>query len=85
MNTLKQIYDNLQRGYVYGYMFTNCKYPFFAKVLYKTNMGYIGCEHFGSSANENTKKELRWIIEVIFKCSPDEFVKKYECREGWLL
>lgn len=42
MNTLKQIYDNLQRGYVYGYMFTNCKYPFFAKVLYKTDMGYIG-------------------------------------------
>lgn len=85
MNTIKQIYDNLQAGGVYGCMFTNCKYPFFDEVLYKTTGGFIGYNYFGSSAIENTERGLQFIIERIFECSPDEFVKKYECREGWLL
>ena len=82
MNALKQIYDNLQAGGGYGYIFTKCKYPFFDEVLYKTPGGYIGYTHFGSSASENTERGLQFIIENIFECSPDEFVKKYECRTG---
>lgn len=82
MNTLKRIYDDLQAGGVYGYMFAKCKYPFFDEVLYKTPAGFIGFSNYGSSASENTERGLQFIIEVIFDCTPDEFVKKYECRTG---
>lgn len=80
MSTLKMIYNNLQNGKVYGRMFDNCRYPFFDSVLYKTNTGFIGWKNYGSSANKNTLKELKWIIEVIFHCTPEEFVALYECR-----
>ena len=39
--TLRQIYNNLQDGRIYGYDFTKCKYPFFDPVLYLTKDGYI--------------------------------------------
>lgn len=80
MTALERIYQNLQDGKVYGYMFTPCKYPYFHKVLYKTIYGHIGWNHYGSAANENTTKELAWVLEHIFRVTPEEFEQKYECR-----
>lgn len=77
---INEIYSNLQNKKVYGRMFTNVKYPFFDIVLYKTLGNYIGWHSYGSSANKNTKEDLKWIIETIFRLTPKEFIKRYECR-----
>ena len=81
-NLLDKIYNNLQQDKVYGRMVTNVRYPYFDTVLYKTITGFIGWHNFGSSANKNTKEDLKWIIETIFKCTPKEFVETYECRNA---
>lgn len=41
MNTLKQIYNNLQNDYEYGNMKYNCEYPYFDTVLCKDDNNYI--------------------------------------------
>ena len=79
MDTLHVIYNNLQKGKVYGYDFTNVRFPFFKIVLSK-NGRFIHWSNYGSSANKNTLKDLKWIIEVIFECTPEDFVQKFECR-----
>ena len=79
MDILHVIYNNLQQGKVYGYNFTNVRFPYFIIVLCK-NGRFICWSNYGSSANKNTIKELEWIITVIFKCTPEEFVAKYECK-----
>lgn len=79
---LKTIYKNINAGKEYGYMFNNVTYPFFNTVLsVSENNKYIRWQHFGSSANRNTIDDLQWIIETIFETTPEEFVKKYECRK----
>lgn len=75
--SLTRIYNNIQAGKIYGEYWLNVKYPFFSEVLYKTCGNYIGWTHYGSSANKNTKKELAWIISVIFDTTPEEFEKMY--------
>lgn len=77
---IKTIYENLNSGKIYGYMFTNCRYPFFDTVLY-ANDQYIYWSNYGSSATKNKIEKLQWLIETIFKTTPEEFAKKYECRE----
>lgn len=79
---IKTIYENINSGKEYGYMINNVTYPYFNTVLYVSeNNKYIRWQHYGSSANKNTIKDLQWIIETIFKTTPEEFAKKYECRE----
>ena len=34
--------------------------------IYKTTQGNIGWRYFGSSANKNTDRDLRWLLENIF-------------------
>lgn len=77
--TLKTIYENINNGKEYGYMMNNVTYPFFNTVL-SANTQYIRWQHFGSSANKNNINNLKWIIEIIFNLTPEEFIKKYECR-----
>lgn len=80
MTALKEIYKNINNGKKYGYVMKNVKYPFFDTVL-SANEQYIFWRHFGSSANKNTIGNLEWILENIFKLTPEEFIEKYECRE----
>ena len=77
---LDEIYTNLQNRKVYGYVVNKVRYPYFCEVLYKTMKGYIGWHNYGSSANKNTKEDLKFIIKKIFLLTPKEFVEKYECR-----
>ena len=82
MNKLQEIYKNLQKGKIYGRIFDNCKYPFFDVALHITESRgseYIAWQHYGSSANDNTIEALKWIIEVIFECSAEQFAEKYSC------
>lgn len=82
---LNTIYDNLMNGMKYGYVVKgkNIRYPYWHEVLGKHwCKPYFFWNNYGSSANRANKKELKFIIEVIFKMTPEEFVKKYECRKA---
>jgi hypothetical protein len=85
---LEEIYDNLQAGIAYGEDMTKeghswVKYPYFDTVLHlianspHTTEEVIGWRHYGSSANKNTKEDLKWVLDNIFKMTPTEFLQKY--------
>lgn len=81
---LDRIWGNINAGMRYGRDFLNVAYPFFEEVLYiGTGTGlkkYIFWRHYGSSANRVTKADLRWVIETIFRMTPEEFERAYEAR-----
>lgn len=80
---LKEIYMKLHEGYKYGIYENDMKYPFFNIVLLQyENRGkdYIGWRYYGSPAHEDTLEGLRWILDMMFKMKPSEFVQKYEAR-----
>lgn len=82
---LKTIYDYLQKGYYFGksYNFKDLRYAYFDEMLCKyTSHGvdYIGWHNYGSSANENTLRDLGWIIYNVFQTTPSKFLKEYEMR-----
>ena len=78
---LKAIYNNINAGKCYGYDVTGyVKYPYFNDVLYiRESYGkkYIVWHHAGESENKNTLSDLKWIITVIFKMTPTEFIQRY--------
>ena len=43
--------------------------------IYLTENGFIGWTRYGSSANENTLEGLNFVLDVIFKLTPDNFVQ----------
>ena len=57
--TLRQIYNNLQDGRIYGYDFTKCKYPFFDPVLYLTKMDILAGT---TMVQVQKKKKLKILI-----------------------
>ena len=80
MKAIDVIYKNLMENKYYGYVVTNVRFPYFHLSLYKGKK-FFYWNHYGSSANKATKKNLKWIIEVIFKMTPEEFINHYECRK----
>lgn len=78
---LYNILDNIKAGKRYGKDCTNVRYPYFHAVLYKQN-GFIGYNHYGSSAVKPTIAELLWIIEVIFGMTVKEFLEEYILEEN---
>lgn len=77
MTALDRIYNNLNAGYQYGEYLANVRYPMFTPCLSVSENGaYIRWRHYGESANENTKKDLNWIIETIFKTTTEEFERE---------
>ena len=85
---LKEIYNNLQAGITYGEDMDRehhswINYPYFNAVLYlianspTSTEEVIGWRHYGSSANKNTEKDLKWILDNIFNMTPTEFTSKY--------
>ena len=81
MKAIDIIYKNLMEGKYYGYVVKNVRFPYFHSVLNKHPFKSFFCwSNYGSSANKANKKELAWIIETIFKMTPEEFINKYECR-----
>lgn len=80
-NILKQIYWNLHNGIVYGKYITDVKYPYFDECLYLHPWQNCICWHnYGSSANNDTEKDLLWIITTIFETTPEQFIKDYTCE-----
>lgn len=86
---LRNIMDDLKAGFSFGkdktwdyYNNRPFPYPYFDDRLYifrssYNGKKYIGWCHYGSSANAVTLRDLEWIITVIFKTTPSEFLKEY--------
>lgn len=74
---LQEIYNNLMAGKRYARWFDfGVKYPFWDVKLYR-HYQYFCWNNYGSSANSATKKDLAWIVEVIFKMTPQKFIETY--------
>ena len=60
------------------------RFPGHYTVLYFEKSKKLFCwTHYGSSANSATKAELRWILDVIFRLTPEAFIKKYDCLPAY--
>lgn len=74
---LETIYNALQAGKRFGVNELQVRFPCFHTVLMKTQNNFIYYCHFGSSHIKNDLHELEWLLQVIFKLSPTEFLQRY--------
>lgn len=72
---LREILRCVKAGYSYGIDRPDMKYPYFDARLYKTSQGNLGWRHYGSAANKMTLADLEWVLTVIFKTTPVEFLR----------
>ena len=87
-NDEKKLFAALQAGESFGkisYWDYSSGRPFrylmFNTALQKHYCKNIICwTNYGSSANKNTLKDLRWILETIFNTTATEFLKEYKTR-----
>lgn len=77
---LDTIYRNLKNGMIYASWLDGVRYPMYYYVICYDRVKKLFCwRNYGSSANKATKKDLLWIITVIFKMCPVDFIEKYDC------
>ena len=74
---LCELFDSLKAGAVYGHQVNNVPSPFFWPNLW-ISTGFINWSSAGSSANRVTMHDLAFVVFVIFKTTPREFMSKYE-------
>ena len=76
---LRQIMEHLRSGGSYAQFIAGdgILYPYWHKVLYQTANGFLGWNHYGSSACRANLRDLNWIIRQIFKMTPTEFTDSY--------
>jgi hypothetical protein len=60
---IAQIRADLNNGAIYCGIKNRCG----VGEIYKTMQGNIAWKYFGSSANKNTNRDLRWLLETIFE------------------
>lgn len=78
MTALDLIYEGIKKGTVYGKIEEHrLGGTYFWDVLGKSLSGNIWWRHAGSSCNKMSKKELAWILSVIFEMSPAEFLAQH--------
>lgn len=79
---LNIIYKHLKLGRRFGKWIPNVRYPYFnVNLVMSPDEKYWRWQNYGSSANRANKKELKWVIETIFKMKPIEFLEEYQCRD----
>lgn len=77
---LDTIYNNLKNGMIYATYLDYVRFPCWWYVISYDSIKKLFCwRNAGSSANKATKKDLLWIITVIFKTTPIEFINTYSC------
>ena len=89
---LNRIYDSLKKGESSGEI---CHYRddypgglggkeyYHCKLSYSEMYKLFRWTHFGSSANSATKRDLNWIIRMIFNVTPEEFERRYITRSAF--
>ena len=76
---LRELFDSLKAGAVYGHQVNNVPCPFFWSNLW-ISTGWIRWSSAGSSAERVTMHDLAFVVFDIFKITPREFMSKYERR-----
>ena len=81
--TLNEIFDNLNNGYIYATWAENVRFPMYwtrlEKVTGRNGKPLIYWNAAGSSHDGFTRSELKWVIETIFRTTPEQFVKQHDC------
>lgn len=76
---LNIIYKHLKAGHKFGKWIDNVRYPYFeVNLVMSPDEKYWRWQNYGSSANRANKKELKWVIETIFKMKPVDFLEEYQ-------
>jgi len=74
---LREFFDSLKAGAVYGHQVNNVPCPFFWENI-GIHDGWIKWNHYGASANRVTMHDLAFVVFDIFKTTPREFMAEYE-------
>lgn len=78
MTTLETIYKNINSGATYGENVCGCAgNVYYAALSVSADGRYIRYSNYGSSAVDNTPGDLCWILETIFRKTPEEFCAAY--------
>ena len=72
-NALRELFEDLKNGAVYGHQVNNVTYPFFWENI-GIHGGYIKWNHYGASANSVSMNDLAFVVFTIFTSSA--------CRTG---
>lgn len=78
-DALRELFDNLKNGAVYGHQVNNVVCPFFWENI-GIHDGYIKWNHYGASANDVNMNDLAFVVFTIFKTTPRAFMQEYERR-----
>lgn len=78
-DALRELFENLKNGAVYGHQVNNVVCPFFWENV-GIHDGYIKWNHYGASANDVSMNDLAFIVFTIFKTTPRAFMQEYERR-----
>jgi len=78
-DALRELFENLKNGAVYGHKVNNVRYPFFWENL-GIHDGYIKWNHYGASAESVSMNDLAFVVFTIFKTTPRAFMQEYERR-----
>ena len=78
MDALHTIMNELRAGKMFGKTEHGRVGNYFWWNLVKDGQ-FISYRNFGQSAIRCNLKELAWLIEVIFRTTPENFLEEYEC------
>jgi len=78
-DALRELFEDLKSGAVYGHQVNNVTYPFFWENI-GIHDGYIKWNHYGASANAVSMNDLAFVVFTIFKTTPRAFMQEYERR-----
>ena len=78
-DALRELFEDLKSGAVYGHQVNNVRYPFFWENI-GIHGNYIKWNHYGASANSVSMNDLAFVVFDIFKTTPRAFMQEYERR-----
>ena len=82
MDALHTIMNALKSGKIYGKTEHGRMGDYFWWNVIKSGP-FIRYRNFGQSSVGCNLEDLVWVIEVIFKTTPEKFLEKYECIDSW--
>lgn len=82
MDALHTIMNELKSGKMFGKTEHGTVSDYFRWNVIKSGT-FIRYRNFGQSSVDCNLKDLAWVIEVIFRTTPEKFLEKYECIDSW--